>query len=258
MTLLSQLEQDTVVYGLNILEALLTKRNLAKGKDLGTWGWGLLARCRPVGEMGSEEVGILRSLGKTAVWLLRGMMAGREEDGRAEEEVDDLMEEKAEGHSAMGLGKVQQDRNQDLPEKEEPVEDNLEPPDVIQGDVLPSTPDTSGMDLLERPQGQMETASDTSDPLDQARQRLLSSLTQPSSSKIASDTPINGTTSPLGELMSDEPPPVIPEDVFSKKQGNEKDSNIQIYATLDMIVTVVGEFYGQRDLLNGRVLWDEM
>ena len=31
-----------------------------------------------------------------------------------------------------------------------------------------------------------------------------------------------------------------------------------IHSTLDMLVTIIGEFYGQRDLLDGRLLWDEM
>lgn len=36
------------------------------------------------------------------------------------------------------------------------------------------------------------------------------------------------------------------------------DEKALIHATLAMLVTIVGEFYGQRDLLDGRLLWDEM
>ena len=31
-----------------------------------------------------------------------------------------------------------------------------------------------------------------------------------------------------------------------------------VHATLDMIVTIIGECYGQRDLLDGRLLWEEI
>lgn len=262
MTLLSQLQQDNVVHGLNMLETLLIKKNLAKGKELGTWGWGLLARCRPVGEMGSEEVGILRSLGKKAVWQLRGMMAGREEDEWAEEEMDGLIDEEAEGDSAAGLGKVQLDGDQDLVrETEKSVEKTLKPPDAIQANLIPNTtptPGTSSRDRLELSQGQLETASNTSDALEQARQLLLSSLTQSSSPTVTSYTPKNGTSKPLKEIAGDDPPPAVPEAQSSKEQENDEHPDICTYATLDMIVTIVGEFYGQRDLLNGRVLWDEM
>lgn len=262
MTLLSQLPQDSVVHGLNMLETLLTKNNLAKGKELGTWGWGLLARCRPVGEMGSEEVGILRSLGKKAVWQLRGMMAGREDDAWAEEEVDDLVNEEAERDSAVGLGKVQSDRDRDLvPETEEFVEDILKPPDAIQANLIPNatpTPNTSSMDRPELSQGQLETASNTSDALDQAKQLLLSSLTRSSSPIVTSYTSKKSISKPSEEIAGEEPPPAVPEAQSSKEQENDENPDICIYATLDMIITIVGEFYGQRDLLNGRMLWDEM
>ena len=36
------------------------------------------------------------------------------------------------------------------------------------------------------------------------------------------------------------------------------DEKAEILATLDILVTIIGEFYGQRDLLDGRLLWDEM
>ena len=65
MVLLTQLTQEGVVCGLGALSSLLTLARLrgAKGKNIGAWGWGLLGRCREVGQMGSEDVGVVRNLG---------------------------------------------------------------------------------------------------------------------------------------------------------------------------------------------------
>lgn len=159
MLLLNQLEHADVVAGLAELEILLSAANVQKRKHMGAWAWGLLAQCREVGQMGSEEVGVVRDLGKKARGILRGIMAGIEEDDEA----------------------TAGDRQKDEGDELEPVH---------------SIPTHS------------------SDPLAAARQRLLDSL-----------------------------PPSSPDDTT--------------LATLDMIVTIVGEFYRQRDLLDGRILWGE-
>ena len=262
---------------LSILETLLTTKNLAKGKELGAWAWGLLARCRPVGEMGSEEVGILRSLGKKAVWVLRGMMAGREEEAMVGEEGDVDMEVELEGESiAEPEGTKPNEGHEPFYEEEEDREGN-EPLPYTQDRVEVSestmadppceaipTSSTGPFETLPVLSEPAETPSD--DPLLQARHRLLSSLPPPSSSTITSATLKDGATSDM--TRNDLPPPADPaegepsmatEDESTViEKGEEKFFEMGIHATLDMIVTVVGEFYGQRDLLDGRALWDEM
>lgn len=166
MLLLNQLAHADVVAGLAVLETLLSAANLHKRKHMGAWAWGLLAQCREVGQMGSEEVGVLRDLGKKARGILRAIMAGIAEDGLEDDD--------------------------DEADRSEAEADDAEP-------VL-SIPNPS------------------SDPLAAARQRLLDSLT-PSSRDASDETTL---------------------------------------ATLDMIVTIVGEFYRQRDLLDGRILWGEL
>ena len=96
MKFLCQLPQESVVNGIAALETLLQRGELRKkdGHWLGAWAWGLLAKCREVGEMGSEEVGVLRGLGKMAWWGLREIKAGIkgvEEEGEEVEtgEVDE-------------------------------------------------------------------------------------------------------------------------------------------------------------------------
>ena len=89
MLLLHQLGQADVVSGLAVLETLLNSTNLQRRKNLGAWAWGLLAKCREVGQMSSEEVGVLRDLGKKAAGLIRGILAGiKEEEEEGEDEVN--------------------------------------------------------------------------------------------------------------------------------------------------------------------------
>jgi hypothetical protein len=45
-------------------------QNIAQIKRTGAWVWGLLARCREVGQLGSEEVSEIRDLGKRAAKIL--------------------------------------------------------------------------------------------------------------------------------------------------------------------------------------------
>ncbi|KAL9632131.1 MAG: hypothetical protein Q9164_005513, partial [Protoblastenia rupestris] len=112
MRTLSQVPQENIIYGLKVLGDLLTQTNLKHikyGKHLGAWSWALLGACRQIGEMGSEEVGVLRDVGKQAVWLLRRVAAG---------EVDDM--EQAE---AMVDGQFMEE---EVPEQEMPAAEGYE------------------------------------------------------------------------------------------------------------------------------------
>ncbi|KAI4122826.1 MAG: hypothetical protein LQ347_006375, partial [Umbilicaria vellea] len=105
------------------------------------------------------------------------------------------------------------------------------------------------------------------DALARAKQTLLSVL-QPSQS------PSNTTN------RDSSPPPAPPESALPTQNDDvnhpihisednpatklsihpqpARRNDLDLYATLDMIITIVGEFYGQRDLLEGRDLWDEV
>lgn len=50
------------MHGLEVLETVLSTANLQRHKNIKLWDWGLLARCNEVGQMSSEEVGVLRDL----------------------------------------------------------------------------------------------------------------------------------------------------------------------------------------------------
>lgn len=276
--LLSQLRQVGVVYGLQVLEKLLTRRNLLRNNNIGTWAWGLLARCRGVGQMSSEEVGVLRDLGKKANWIVRRIRAGLEE---VEEPMGNLIKEKVDddddddSERGKGTGSEEYDDEMEVGFPNELVElktNSITLPQL----QTPSATLRLDIDDSNRRDCALEPSSslpkDLSDPLTEARQRLLRSLeldSQLESSSIAQKHTIspprgsandNGSSPrslPNQDLMEDQATEADDEATLDRK-GNEEERTSALHATLDMIVTVVGEFYGQKDLLDGRLLWDEI
>ena len=195
--------------------------------------------------MGSEEVGVLRNLGKQAVWLLRRISAGEVIDGAVDEpeaEMGAENEEDSEGDDEReGL-----QNDEDIPDAVDAKNDRSLSIDLITTAVL-------GQDR----QKDIDAAAAMSDhDLSKAKQRVLDSLgnsqAQMSSSK----------TNPNDEDGAPNPMPTQPvTEMELDGEGNlarRADEKVTMHATLNMLVTIVGELYGQRDLLSGRLVWDEM
>lgn len=246
MVLLAQLTQESVICGLAVLEPLLTLARLRvkEGKIIGAWAWGLLGRCREVGQMGSEEVGVLRNLGKKALWLLRRISAGEVIGGVVDEpDVDTGEEDEDEGE---GEGEEEGVGNGADPLDTEDADDGYSP------DIDPIA--TAALDHSGNSEDHPIATMSDSD-LAKAKQRILNSLGTDQAQVDFTETNAchedgiqnPGPTYPVPELEVDG------EGVL-KEMADEK---AMIYATLDMLVTIIGEFYGQRDLLDGRLLWDE-
>lgn len=303
MVLLAQLTQESVICGLETLESLLNLANLKgeKGKNIGAWTWGLLGKCREVGQMGSEEVGVLRKLGKQSLWLMRRISVGDVIGGAVDEpDVDAGEEDGDEGEGNEGDG------------EKERVEDRADFLDAVDaGDgysscIDPITTVAVGHDGNSETH-QIATMSDA-DPVE-AKQHILNSLgtnqAQPDSTGANAskqdDIQIQAPTYPATELEADDEgdskkradadlakakqhilvsldtnqaqtdsteinpsnedgiqrpsPSSAVTELEADGEGSEK---AMIHAALDMLVTIIGEFYGQRDLLDGRLLWDEM
>ncbi|KAL8785701.1 MAG: hypothetical protein Q9195_008524 [Heterodermia aff. obscurata] len=212
---LGQLPQESVLQGLQILESSLASGDIATKKFLGLWAWGLLARCREAGQMGSEEIGILRDLGKRAVWLLRGMRAG----------MDYLAREQGQG-SDTGSDNGEEEAARDSLDRDQAHQGHETTSSIPPTDSTPAHSDGVQIaDSTHPPEYPHPAASD--DPLAAAKASLLSSLTPEPPSSSATQPPAS-------------------------------DEALTLYATLDMIITIIGEFYGQRDLLEGRLVWGEI
>ena len=218
--ILCSLPQESIIQGVEVLEAVLTLPNLRgeREKRIGAWTWGLLGRCRDVGEMDSEDVSILRGFGKKASALLRRMRAVGDGGGVGEEETNDE-EAEAEGME---------------PEADVQASDAQNVTDVRLSDEVAIT--ETGVTL------------DAETPLAEAQRALLSRL-GPVSETTAEDT---------------DPAPKAKEDIGDDRAlrggsvEGEGEQATDAHATLDMIVTIVGECYGQRDLLDGRLAWEEL
>lgn len=257
MLLLNQLGQTDVVLGLAVLETMLTSVNLEKRKNIGAWAWGLLARCREVGQMSSEEVAVLRDLGKKARGIIRGIMAGIEEEGELEEEeVEVNAGERREGEDDDGKAECR-----DLASNEVVTSSVEEPP---RGESLRSTEHAQFLDHNGANNSTESTelptlSSESSDPLAAARQRLLDSIYASSPDAHESKTSVAHSASHYGLKHQRQDHKLNQAEHEVDHQGTGDDERaLTIHATLDMIITVIGEFYGQKDLLDGRLLWDEM
>lgn len=228
------------MHGLEVLEAVLSMANLQRHKKIGLWAWGLLARCRDVGEMGSEEVGVLRDLGKKAIAVLRGVTAGLYEDQSEKGENEDDEEDRGEGE----------------PESQANANAIADAGTNTHVSESPFAPKDSAATSLD----------DAPHIVEAAKQLLLKSLTGGSSDEVAitetrslGSQPARAVESERdsgleeAQQIAESEPPICNS---GKQEDDEK--SVKIHATLDMIITIVGELYGQKDLLPGRLLWDEM
>ncbi len=77
---IAALTQEDIIRGLDRIGELTSKKvllDVTAGHNVSTWMWGLMGKCRDLGEMTSEEVGTLRELGKRSLSLGRKLASGR-------------------------------------------------------------------------------------------------------------------------------------------------------------------------------------
>ena len=217
---LACMDAETVFEVIKLLTGTMAQtvrsRSRARVWRFGAWVWGVLGKCKDRTELGSEEVAILRELGKRAVGLAGGI---RKKAGKSNNDSQKLS------------GRWEEDPHGSLP---------LDEPAT--GIAAENTGDAEL--TLENGEFDLdEPANDKQGPvqLEEAKKRLKGCLSEaniqsPSTNAVTGDA-------------SDSPG-------FSAAQ-NELDVDRQIAIILDMILTVVGEFYGQRDLLGFRDIWGE-
>lgn len=237
---------------LRLLRVLLGGKFLRTGVELrertSRWIWALLARLPDRGEMDHMEVGHVRELGKRAALLMHSLiemaalreeveLGGHDGDAGAEEwvgeveEVEVEVEAEAEGEADEPAAK-DKDQDASLHSTSDPP-----PPDRPSSTAQTSNPPTESKAELDSDVEDGEIA-DESEPMDlesdieSAKARLLANLEKAASPD--SDDDESGTKD-TGEEAFD---PVR--------------SRMNMRATLNMILTVAGEFYGQRDLLEFR------
>ena len=248
-TILGQLPQESVLLGLQVLESRLANGDRAKKKFLGPWAWGLLARCREAGQMGSEEIGILRDLGKRAVWLLRGLRAG----------TDYLARERAQEGDNSDVGSDNGNEDAEVDARDPPSRDRdhqrLErttasvPPAE---NTLPSSEKAQIASSSVHGTERRPDDDDDGDILAAAKTNLLSTfMPEPPATTTTTTTPSAPAHDAARAIANGHPAPETDDD------DDQCEQTAKLAATLDMIITIIGEFYGQRDLLEGRLVWGE-
>lgn len=162
-------------------------------RRLGAWVWGLLGKCREVGELSTEEVGEIRDLGKRAAKILEKIREAEEAGEEAEEE---------EAYEDSTPEKYDQNGQEELA--------------ALSTEHKATESDMHDVEML--------SDADQPDELAAAKARLQARLQES-------------------------------EDAVTDDASNRETRVNQIRAMLDMIITVVGEFFGQRDLLEARETW---
>ena len=278
--------------------------------------------------MGSEEVGVLRNLGKQAVWLLRRISAGEliagtedepepnMDDGEEDEGESNLEEQSVEdgasvldaentgaGYSphidpikAAVLGPINNSEahpvaltsDADLAEAKQRILDTLGNKEAQIQSVQTNAGSDGGIQVAtmsdadlpkgkqrtldslsehDAPNGFAETNANKDDGtqvaatsgsgLAQAKQHILESSSHSQAPQI--ETAETNVVIENGVQQSTKTHPGI--GVEGDGEGSPmgmQEKKEMMHATLDMLITIIGEFYGQRDLLDGRLLWDEM
>ncbi|KAM3068441.1 hypothetical protein ACMFMG_009580 [Clarireedia jacksonii] len=213
-----------------LLRLVLGGTLLSTGKEVDArvsrWVWGLLGRLPDRGELNSEEVGIIRELGKKAVSVARGL---REDKGLEE------------------VGK--EDHEEGDAEAEAEVEEQVG--DVGDGEVLEDDDQPAG-------ETTNETTSEDLSELAAYKARVLAD--------ISANTNANGITNadasadtPGMEKSAEAQPSSLSQPTVGATASAESAKAVKwnTRATVNMIITVAGELYGQRDLLEFREVWGE-
>jgi Survival motor neuron (SMN) interacting protein 1 (SIP1) len=198
---------------------IIRSRSMDKVLRFGAWVWGVLGKCRDRTELGSDEIAVLRELGKRAVTLLVGI---RDKARKAKDASQELSEKEGED--------VQEVIPPDEPAAETVLEDSIDTDDArMQRENLDDD-------------GSVDNEQDAA-ALEAAKKRLQNSFLSTSGTESRSERAVaGGTNDPLGANGAE------------KKMAVDQ----QVRATLDVILTIVGEFYGQRDLLDFRDIWGEV
>jgi hypothetical protein len=234
--------QQTII--LQMLKAAIRdlKRRRNVSKRYSEWIWGLLCALGDVYTLDSDAVSIVRELGKKAVWVGIGYIGANEADATAAYEANEDADDKEIEDETFD-----DDQRDEIDQSSEGV-DTIAPSIALQ---------QSRVDNQQLPrnytQGRRRNTSSPEPPNQEVQslaQEFVAMETTDSNLDVeaASDHPLNKITSR---------PLVSQEDKIqglSSKTQDFPDSNTR--ATIDMIITIAGEMYGQRDLLEFRSVWE--
>ncbi|KAJ5835082.1 hypothetical protein N7447_001108 [Penicillium robsamsonii] len=240
---LASMDMDSVLEVLEILARMMS--DVVRGDDtqrvrrIGAWAWGLLGKCREVGQLSTREVGVIRNLGKRAATILRKVqeLENDEYEEEADFSVADLPKEETQQGNLVEDAKytTQEVQQGSTVQDEETTEQETRPEPTAQRESQPGVTSQSEDESKQGELPQTAEAEDISIPDASLKQSELEAAKSRLQARLQNNS-----------------------DYFETPASCEEEDNwsIQTHALLDMIMTVVGEFFGQRDLLAEREVWD--
>ncbi|KAF8859927.1 hypothetical protein BDZ45DRAFT_649306 [Acephala macrosclerotiorum] len=247
-----------------LTQGSLLKRGSQVEFGVSYWVWSLLAKLPDRGLLNSEEIGVVRELGKKAVLVGMGLNEA-EEWKEGMQDVEAQFEENLGGEedTARNNDEIDLELEDDISEKDYPVVNVEEAADSQTTDtssqILPVGLDPLGVD------------GDTEHPVSASSQTLMAdgepAVTaendeDPSDGEILSNNDGMDDAKALAVMkarmlgrLSSPQSSVKVEPEASTPKPRPPPSKLNTRATVDMILTVAGEIYGQRDLLEFRSEW---
>lgn len=208
---------------IRLLRIILTGKLLRSGTQVtertSRWLWALLARLPDRGELDYVDIGYIRDLGKRAVLMMATLaqvaaLRAEVELDEGEDDLDDLLADVDEDEAYDSGVKVAED-----------------PPAAIDKDTEEGEVDEDEPVATEEPDKPIPTRVEAEAEMEAVRARLLADVDM---MRPSDETPQSTTVS----------------DPEASHDAARAAMNAR--ATLNMILTVAGEFYGQRDLLEFR------
>ncbi|OLN96690.1 hypothetical protein CCHL11_00804 [Colletotrichum chlorophyti] len=252
---------------LRVVRVLLGGKFLRRGEEVGErtsrWLWALLARLPERGELNHTEIGWIRDLGRRAVLMMQSladMAALRDalEEGGMDLGVHDAVDDSSDDEDVLREMEVEE-RDGEVPDEKQSVEETSrqEDPEAREDEMKDLSPSGAQVEKGAAEDGEiaddqksepMELSEDgeidesesvvseepTSVPvesLEEARARLLAQL-----DTTTAEQPAQGPVSEADDV----------------EVSDQLRARMNMRATLNMILTVAGDFYGQRDLLEFR------
>ena len=257
---IASMDKDSVLRLLGLLTGgTLLKRGAEVQVGVSRWAWGLLARLPDRGELTSEEIGIVRELGKKAVLVGMGLKEEQAwEEGMNEVEAG-FDEDDYEGDGSvinddeiyLGIEVGLEDGELEPVESaDNPIEENESNKRLKIGPQFPSDYEAPAPLIASEP----------------ADERVQSSLGSTNHNEMEGEVASEDLAAAKARILAALGKSKAEEDQ-QETQQIEEEKALQMKksaarwntkATVDMIITVAGEMYGQRDLLEFRQTWGEI
>ncbi|KAL6826326.1 hypothetical protein V8C40DRAFT_243956 [Trichoderma camerunense] len=247
------MSKDTV---LKILRVMIGGKFLQSGHSIpqrtSHWLWALLSRLPDVGELNHTEIGWIRDLGRRAVLLGRSlaeMAALRDELAEDGFGVNDNVDASSSDEEVVAEAVEEGDEDYDAPAADTTANG---PPDT-EGGILDSPPASISI-----PKDEVKTPAENNDA------EIAKDNDGSEDEDVAMDTG-SDSSADEGEITEQADDEAALEEAKRKllarlaeseslrlEEEERRNARMNMRATLTMILTVAGEFYGQRDLLEFR------